>query len=142
MYVSEMMTKGVQCVSPETTLAHAARRMRDLNVGALPICGENDRLAGMVTDRDIAVRAVAEGKDGQTTPVSEVMTPRVVYCFDNQDIGEAVEIMEDKQVRRLLVLDRNKRLVGIVSLGDLAVASHDQRLSGQCLEAISEPAHA
>ena len=119
MQVSEAMTRGVNLASPGQTIREAARAMADKDTGVLPV-GENDRLVGMVTDRDIAVRAVAEGK-GPDTKVSEVMTPGVEYCFEDQDLDEVARQMGSKQVRRLPVLDRNKRLVGILSLGDVAV---------------------
>ena len=140
MLVHDVMTRGVQWVSPGESIARAAERMKELNVGSLPICGENDKLAGMVTDRDITVRATARSREPQTTTVGEIMTPGVVYCFDDQRIEEAAQLMEQHQVRRLPVVNRDKRLVGIVSLGDLAVKNRDDRLSGEALERISEPA--
>ena len=114
-------------------------RMKDLDVGALPVC-ENDKLVGVVTDRDIAVRSVAAGHNPQDDHVQDVMTRGIVYCFDDQDVRDAARIMHEKQVRRLPVLNRNKRLVGIVSLGDLATATGDEALAGHALEGISEPA--
>lgn len=139
MQVNQVMSRGVECVRPEDTLNHAARKMRDLDVGPLPVCGDNDRLVGMVTDRDITVRAVAEGWDPNTRHVREVMTPEVVYCFEDQDVEEAAQQMRDRQIRRLVVLDRDKRLVGIVSLGDLAIETGDDQLSGKTLEEVSLP---
>ncbi len=139
MRVHEVMTRGVECVAPNTTLTEAACKMRDLDVGTMPVC-DNDRLAGMITDRDIAIRAVANGRDGKTTRVADAMTPEVLWCFEDQDVAEASDIMKDKQVRRLVVLNRDKRLVGIVSLGDLAVETHDDEMAGATLEAVSEPA--
>jgi CBS domain-containing protein len=133
-----VMTRDVECVRPDATVQEAASRMKDLEVGPLPVC-ENDRLVGMLTDRDITVRATAEGWDPWTTHVREVMTGDVVYCFDDQDISEAAELMKQHQVRRLVVLNRDKRLVGIVSLGDLAVETGDDQLTGHTLEAVSEP---
>jgi len=112
--------------------------MKDLDVGPLPVC-EGDRLVGMVTDRDITVRAVAEGCDSRTTTVRDVMTSDVVYCFENQDVEEAARLMKEHQVRRLIVLSRDKRLVGIVSLGDLAVETGDEHLTGRTLEEVSLP---
>jgi CBS domain-containing protein len=138
MRVNEVMTKGAECIPPSATVRDAAGRMRDLDVGSLPVC-DNDRLVGVVTDRDIAVRSVAAGHDPKSERVSEVMTDKVVYCFDDQDVREAAELMREEQVRRLPVLNRAKRLVGIVSLGDLAVQAGDDRLSGQTLEEISAP---
>ncbi len=138
MQVSEIMTRDVQCIAPVATLQEAACQMRDLDVGSMPVCDE-DRLRGMLTDRDIAIRAVAEGHDPESTQVREVMTTDVFYCFEDQDVSEAARMMREQQIRRLLVLNRDKRLVGIVSLGDLAVETRDDRLSGGTLEAISEP---
>jgi CBS domain-containing protein len=139
MLVNEIMTRDVECIRPDTPLQEAARKMRDLNVGPLPICGDDDRLAGILTDRDITVRAVAEGKDPRTTPVRDIMSRGIVYCFEDQDVTQAARLMEEKQIRRVLVLNRDKRLVGIVSLGDLAVDTHDHELAGEALEAVSEP---
>jgi CBS domain-containing protein len=133
------MTKGAECVTPENSLQDAARKMRDLDVGPLPVC-DNDRLAGMITDRDITIRATADGRDPKATRVRDVMTSAVVYVFDDQDVGDAARLMQEHQVRRLLVLNRDRRLVGIVSLGDLAVESHDERLGGKTLERVSQPA--
>src|SRR5262249_18576538 len=113
--------------------------MKNLDVGPLPVCGDNDRLAGMLTDRDITVRAVAEGRDPRGTTVQEGMTPDVIYCFEDQDVREAARLMQERQVRPLVVLHRGKRLVGIVSLGDLAVETGDAKLAGSTLEQVSLP---
>jgi CBS domain-containing protein len=134
------MTRGAECTQPTATIREAAQRMRDLDVGVLPVCGEDDRLAGMVTDRDITVRAVAGDFDVTRAVVRDIMTPHVVYCYDDQDIREAARLMQDNQIRRLVVLNRDKRLVGVLSLGDLAVDVGDEELAGHTLEAISEPA--
>ena len=140
MQVKEIMTSGVECTQPNATLREAARIMRDMDVGPLPVCGDDDRLAGIITDRDITVRAVAEGKDPDATPVRDVMTPKIIYCYEDQDVSDAAHMMEQNQVRRLVVLNHDKRLVGIVSLGDLAVDTGDEQLAGHTLEAVSEPA--
>ena len=140
MQVKFAMSEDVQCVRPTDTIAHAAQMMRDINVGALPVCGDNEKLVGMITDRDITIRAVADCCDADDTHVQEVMSRGITYCFDDDDIRDAVQIMEDKQIRRLAVLSRDKRLVGILSLGDLAVRNGDDWLSGEALERISEPA--
>jgi len=139
MQVRDVMTSGAECVCPSNSLQEAARKMKGLDVGPLPVCGDGDRLVGMITDRDIAVRAVAEGCDPRTTTVKEVMTPDVVYCFEDQDVQEAAVLMQDHQVHRLVVLNRDKRLVGIVSLGDLAVETGDAKLAGQTVEQVSLP---
>lgn len=139
MKISEILTPNPQCISPETTLASAAQKMKSLDVGMLPIC-EKDRLVGTVTDRDIIIRAVASGANPNTATVREAMTPEIVYCFDDEDVEDAAELMEQKQVRRLPVLSRDKRLVGILSLGDLAVRTQRDKLAGEVLERVSEPA--
>jgi len=139
MRVKDIMTPKPECVRPDETLQAAAQKMRDLDVGPLPVCGENDRLAGMITDRDITVRAVAEGKDPKTTPVREAMTEQIVYCFEDQDVREAARTMQERQLRRLVVLNGEKRMVGIVSLGDLATESGDKSTSSQVLQDVSEP---
>lgn len=139
MKISEVMTPHAKCIGPDSTLVEAARQMRELDVGSLPIC-ENDRLAGMITDRDLALRGITESRDPRSTPVREVMSPGIVYIFEDQDVEEAARLMEVKQIRRLPVLNRDKRLVGIVSLGDLAVEA-GTALSGEALKEISQPVH-
>ena len=138
MLVKEVMTSGAACTFAMTPLDKAAEQMKDLNVGSLPVC-DSDRLVGVITDRDITVRAISLSLDPATTKVAEVMTPVIHYCYEDQDVAEAATLMKDKQIRRLPVLDRNRRLVGIVSLGDLAVQTGDDSLSGETLEKISEP---
>ena len=138
MRVSEVMTQGVECIGPDATLQEAAAKMKSLDVGPLPVC-DNDRLVGMVTDRDITVRATAEGDAPTDVRVRDVMTPEVIYCFEDELVEDAARLMAEKQVRRLVVLNRDKRMVGIVSLGDLAVKTGDEQLAGNALEGISEP---
>jgi len=140
MLVSEVMTHNAACVHPNDTLRSAAAKMRDLNVGSMPVCGGEDKLVGMLTDRDVVIRAVAEGMNPNDTHVSDAMSMGITYCFEDQDVGEAAELMRHNQIRRLAVLNRDKRLVGIVSLGDLAVGSDDEHLAGRTLEEVSEPA--
>jgi CBS domain-containing protein len=137
MMVREVMTKDVRLVDPSTTLKHAAQLMRDGDFGLLPI-GENDRLVGTVTDRDITVRCVAAGKDPGSTTVREAMSEGVVYCFEDQDVDEVAALMGDRQVRRLPVLSREKRMVGIVSLGDLALDDTADDEAGEALSEISQ----
>jgi CBS domain-containing protein len=136
MKVSEAMTRDVRIARPDQTIQDAAKTMSDVDAGGLPV-GENDRLVGMITDRDIAIRAVAEGKGPQTS-VREVMTADVRYCFEDEDTDEVSRHMADEQVRRVPVLNREKRLVGILSLGDLAVMSGGGR-AGEALAGISRP---
>jgi CBS domain-containing protein len=139
MQLKDIMTPEPLILSPETTLRDAAQTMRDLDSGVMPV-GEQDRLVGMLTDRDITVRATAEGKDPNSTPVRDVMTPEVIYCFEDEDVEAGARKMEQHQIRRLIVLNRDKRLVGIASLGDLAVHAPSDRLAGEVTEAVSEPA--
>jgi CBS domain-containing protein len=136
MKVSEIMSRDVQVARPDETIQSAARRMAEIDAGSLPVF-DGGRLHGMVTDRDIVVRAVGEGRSFET-PVAEVMTATVEYCFDDDDIGEAAEKMAACQIRRLPVLDRAQRLVGIVALGDIAGKAKD-KTTGQTLEDISQP---
>lgn len=138
MQLRALMTPEVEVVSPETTLQQAAIKMRRLNIGSLPVC-EGERLLGMLTDRDITVRAVAEGCDPTTTTIREAMTPDIVYCFDDQEVQDAVHVMERYQIRRLPILSRDKRLVGMVSLGDLAVSSDTPTQAGETLKQVAAP---
>jgi CBS domain-containing protein len=138
MKVHQIMTAHARCASPDNAIVEAAGLMRELDVGALPVC-ENDQLAGMVTDRDIVLRGVANGRDVYETTVREVMSPGVLWIFADQEVEEAARIMEEKQIRRLPVLNRQKRLVGILSLGDVAVTSHPA-FSGKALREVSETA--
>jgi len=139
MRVKEVMTRGVECTRPDASLQEAAAKMKSLDVGLLPVCGDNDRLVGMITDRDITVRSAAEGESPTVIRVADVMTPEVLYCFEDATVEDAALLMEQKQVRRLVVLNRDKRLVGIVSLGDLAVETRDENLVGSTLGGVSEP---
>lgn len=141
MQVRDIMTRSVECVSPEDSLQVAAAKMKDLDVGPLPVC-DGDRLAGMITDRDITIRATAKGLDPQKTKVRDVMSDEVLYCFEDQDVREAARNMQEQQVRRLVVLNGDKRLVGIVSLGDIATETADTQQAGEVLEQVSEPATA
>jgi CBS domain-containing protein len=136
MRVSEAMSRDVRVARPDQSIQDAAKVMSEIDAGVLPV-GENDRLVGMITDRDIAVRAVAQGK-GPQTPVREVMTADVKYCFEDEDTDHIADNMSEQQVRRLPVLNRDKRLVGILSLGDLAVMEGGET-AGAALEGISQP---
>lgn len=137
MKVRDAMTRDVRLVRPEQTLQDAARLMAELDIGCLPV-EENDRMVGMITDRDIAVRAIAEGR-GPQTPVREVMSRDVKYCYDDQSVEEISRNMADIRVRRLPVVNRNKRLVGILALGDLAIDEAAQDGAGAALCGISRP---
>lgn len=138
MLIKEVMSRTVTLTNPDATLADAARRMAKENVGALPI-GENDRLVGMLTDRDIVVRAIAKDRWPAETKVREAMTDKIRYCMENDSVEKVADMMASEQIRRLPVINENKRLVGIVSLGDLASegASNDAE---HALEGISREA--
>lgn len=138
MTVKEIMTRNVEVVSPDATLQEAATVLKNQNIGSVPVC-DGDRIQGILTDRDIAIRAVAEGRDPFVTLVRDVMTPDIVYGLENQSIEDAVRLMEQQQIRRLVILNEDKNLVGIVSLGDLATGGENRSLSGEALEAISQP---
>jgi CBS domain-containing protein len=122
MLVQDAMTRRAVTIGPEETLQVAARRMRELGIGALPVC-EADRLVGFLTDRDIVVRSAAEGRDPAWSTVRSAMTPQVIWCFEEDDIQDAAELMERRAVRRVMVLDAGKRLVGMLSVDDLALVS-------------------
>lgn len=136
--VKDVMTAGVRTMSPTDTVVQAAQAMEELDVGALPVC-DGERMVGMVTDRDIVLRGVAQGLVPDSTALETVMSREVEWVFEDEDMGEAAARMQQLQIRRLPVLDREKRLVGIVSLGDLA-AKGDTDQAGEALADISEPA--
>jgi CBS domain-containing protein len=138
MLLRDVMTRDVEDIPPDMTLTEAAHKMRLLDVGALPVC-ESGRMIGMLTDRDIALRAVAAGRDPRQTQAREVMTPTVIFCYEDQDVHEAAKIMEEKQIRRLLVFDHNQCACGIVSVGDIATRIGDDQLSGEVIQRVSEP---
>jgi len=138
MKIREMMTKGTWSVSPQTPVIEAAGLMRLHDIGVVPVL-DGDRIVGMLTDRDIVLQVVADGDDPRTTPISEVMSTGSISVFEDQTVEEAVELMQKYQVRRLPVLNRESKLVGIVSLGDIAVDVH-AGLSGQALKEVSVPA--
>ncbi len=137
MQVKDMMTANVHVVAPDANLREAASLMRDLDIGALPVC-ENDRVIGFVTDRDITIRATASGKNPEECQVRQVMSPGVVYCRADASLEDAERLMKDRQVRRLAVLDEDQRLCGILSLGDVALEAESDE-AGDLLERISEP---
>ena len=135
--ICDVMTRNPRVVSPLDTMRHAAQCMEDLNVGVVPVC-DGAKLLGMVTDRDITVRGVAAGKMADT-PVTEVMSQHVRWCYEDQDIDEVMDEMRDAQIRRLPVVNHDKKLVGIVSLGDLADRGSDDKRVGETLKDISTP---
>jgi CBS domain-containing protein len=135
MKVNQMMHKGAECAAPDATLQQIAKMMRDYDVGAIPVC-EGDRTVGMVTDRDLAIRALANGNDLSRLRAKDVMSTNVVYCRDTEEAEDAIRIMEENQIRRLPVFDEAQRLVGMVSLGDISHAL-SQDLTGEVTKAVS-----
>lgn len=136
--VKDVMSRSVQVISPDATVAEAARRMRDGNFGMMAV-GENDRMIGSISDRDIAVRAVADGRGGDTK-VRDVMSDGIRWTYEDEPIKHAVAIMSEHQIRRLLIVNRDKRLVGIVALADLAVKEPKRAPAAEAPCEISEPA--
>ena len=142
MLIRDVMTFNAEVIDAGATARDAAIKMRELDVGAMPVCARG-KLSGLITDRDIAIRLVADGADPINTRVSDIMTPDVTYCFDDQSVEEAATVMQAHQIRRLPILDRDKQLVGILSLGDLSVrtlGTEDEALAEEALQEISEPA--
>ena len=138
MKVSEIMTRDVEIIQPDDTLRMAARKMRDRDIGFLPVC-DGTNLMGVLSDRDIAIRALADGMEINVMLGRDLMTTPPIYCFDDQDIAEAAKVMADNQIRRLVILGReSERVVGVLSLGDL-VRKGITDLSGQVLQKVSEP---
>jgi CBS domain-containing protein len=140
MKIQDAMTREVEVVHPNATIAEAAEKMKSLDVGPLPVC-DGDKVQGMITDRDITIRATAAGHDPNSTKVREIMSPDVVFVYEDQDVKDAAKLMAEKQIRRLIVLNREKRLTGIIAMADLAVDANKDKMTGQTLESISEPAH-
>ena len=136
--VADVMTRDVRTLSPKDSMLLAAQAMEELNVGSVPVC-DGEQLLGMVTDRDITIRGVAHGKPADSTPLSDVMSTGVRWCFEDDSIDKVVDEMRDAKIRRLPVVDRDKHLVGIFSLGDVA-AKADSFEAGEALADISEPA--
>ena len=136
MKISDIMTRNVEVARPEDSIQTVAQRMADLDVGSLPVC-DGERLLGMITDRDITIRATAQGR-GPDTNVTEAMTPDVEYAFEDDDLREVTDKMASRQIRRLPVVDSDRRLVGIVALADLAREDKDKRV-GDTVEQISKP---
>jgi CBS domain-containing protein len=136
MKVRDAMHAGVTWVAPDTSIFELARAMRDEDIGAIPI-GENDRLVGMVTDRDIVRMGLADGRDISGLTARDVMSKPILYCRSDEDVDDAVRLMESNQVRRLPVIDENKRMIGMLSLGDIA-ASGNRDLSAEVVRAVAE----
>ena len=135
--LKDLMSRDVKVIGPDMTIAEAAKTMRDGDFGMMPV-GENDRMIGTISDRDIAIRAIAEGKDAGTK-VRDVMSTGVAWAYEDDSVEQAAKIMSERQVRRLPVVNRDKRLVGIVALGDFAVESSEIRPAAEALSEISKP---
>jgi CBS domain-containing protein len=138
--LKDIMSRDVQVISPDATVAEAAKCMRDGDFGMLPV-GENDRMVGAITDRDIAVRGVAEGRDANCA-VRDVMSDGIYWAYEDEPVERAAEIMCEHQVRRLPIVNRDKRLVGVVALADIANRKSEKEPATEVLEGVSEPAHA
>ncbi len=138
MKLGSIMTGGIETIAPHATLAEAAKKMASQDIGSLPVCAERRRVIGIITDRDITVRAVARGMDPNSTRVEEVMTRDVLSCSSEAEVEQACELMEKRQVRRLLVTGHDDTPVGIVSLGDIALCLRESQ-SGEVLKKVSEP---
>jgi CBS domain-containing protein len=138
MRLSNIMTGAIQTVAPGASLAEAARKMASQDIGSLPVCSGERKVVGIITDRDITVRAVARGLDPNQTPVQDVMTREVLACRADSGIEAACELMESRQVRRIVVIDEQDAPIGIVSLGDLALSLRESQ-SGEVLKKVSEP---
>ena len=135
--LKDLMSRDVKVINPDMSIADAAKQMRDGDFGMLPV-GEDDRMIGTISDRDIAIRAIAEGKDS-ATKVRDVMSEGIAWAYEDDSVERAAAIMSERQVRRLPVVNRNKRLVGIVALGDFAVESSEIKPAAKALSEISKP---
>ena len=137
MKLREIMTDNVEVIHPDDTLQTAAEKMRDRDIGFLPVC-DGERLIGVLTDRDLITRALADGVESKAILGRDLVTSPAIYCFDDQSVDEAAKLMHDNQIRRLVVLSRDKQMVGVISLGDLAISASD-KLTGDVLQSVSEP---
>jgi CBS domain-containing protein len=138
MQVKDIMTRGVEFVRRDTLVTEAAERMRTHNIGVLPVW-DNEQLLGIVTDRDITVRATADSLHPELVRCQDVMTPDAVFCFEDQEVTDAAETMRDHKIRRLPVLNRQRRLVGIITIGDIALGTGDTKLVGVAVQEGSTP---
>jgi CBS domain-containing protein len=138
MQVKDIMTRDVEFARRDTLVTDVAERMRGYDIGMLPIC-DGDKLVGTITDRDITIRATANKLHPEMVRCQDIMTPNVVFCFDDQEVAEAGAIMQEHKIRRLAVVNRQRRLVGVISLGDIAVGTGDTKLGGVSLQEVSVP---
>jgi len=139
MKISEIMSRNVECIESDTSIKDAAEKMRVLDVGFLPVC-EAGHVIGTLTDRDITIRHVADGQNPYRVKARDILTPNVLYCFEDQDLEEVGRYMQAHEVRRVLIFDLTEQLVGIVSLGDISKAVGEQHLAGETLKEIAEAA--
>jgi CBS domain-containing protein len=139
MKIHEIMTRNVECISPGLPISKAAEKMRDEDIGFIPVC-EHDKVVGTVTDRDITIRSVAQGRDPRLAPVSEIMSPTVFHCYEDDDVETVAAAMRQDEVRRMLIFDRDEQLAGVVSLGDIARAAGEVQVAGETLRDIAEAA--
>ena len=140
MKVKEIMNSPVEIISPDATITQAAEMMKSFNIGVLPV-EQGDNIVGTITDRDIAVRIVAQKLDPKSTAVKKAMSPHPVFCSEDTDIEEAAKMMEDKQIHRLVVLDSNNEVAGVLSTGDIARKMKDEHILHELMERICEPAY-
>ena len=134
--IQDVMSKNPTCIDPQSTIKEASIKMKDVDTGFLPVC-ESGRLIGAITDRDIVVRGIAEGLDTNDN-VSNIMSKNITYCFDNEPLEEAAEKMQQEGIRRVAVLDQNKRLVGVLSLDDIAVKVNAESLTAETLKEVNK----
>lgn len=138
MQLKDIMTKNVKIIPQNASVRDAAKLMKEIDTGFIPVM-ENNRVIGTITDRDIVVRSIAEGRDPNDTRVHDVMTSEFFFCYEDDDVKKAAKLMSDKQIRRIPIINHNNELVGVVALGDLAVDNRNDKMSGDILEDISKP---
>ncbi len=138
MQLKDIMTRETETCRPDATLVEVSQQLKQRNIGSLPVC-DGDKLVGMLTDRDIVVRGIGEKRDPNATRVRDIMSQEVAWAFEDQDIRDAAKVMEQKKVRRLPILNRSNRLVGIISIDDLAARARQvEKLAGEVLSQIAE----
>ena len=137
MQLKDIMTREVETIPPDASLQEASQKMRSFDIGFLPVC-EKSRCIGVITDRDIIIRAIADGRNPQATPVRAVMTTQVIHCSEDEEVRTAAKTMEENQVRRILVLDENEHPIGVCSIGDLTLNLDDLSLASEVLHEVSK----
>jgi CBS domain-containing protein len=139
MQLKQVMSMNPECVSPATPVGQVASVMKTRDIGMV-LVSENGRLVGTVTDRDIVIRGIAEGRDPRIAMTGDIMSRKASFCYEDQDVTEAARVMEERKIRRLAILSRDRKLVGVVSLGDLAVRTGDEAMSGEVIKFVARPA--